>query len=106
MSKVCAQCKHFIGGGDFGNSCSEMYGITTEASNADDCEDFEQQTVCKNASRAVGGFRCSICGGYKNFVEVEGEVVIEEYVKLSKEANQKIRHMTECPCCGRRIHER
>ena len=62
MGKKCGQCSHYIGFGDWGLSCEEMYGLTYEERDAGDCEWFEQTDVCRNASRIVGGFFCSICG--------------------------------------------
>lgn len=103
MGKVCAQCKNFLGGGDWGLSCSKKYGLTSESTDATNCPNFEQETVCKNNSRVVGGFRCSICGAYKSFVEVEGQVSIEEYVRLSRNAGAKVEGITECPMCGREL---
>lgn len=105
MTKVCAQCKNFLGGGDWGISCKKMYGLTSESSRADDCENFEQETVCRNASSIVGWFRCSICGEYKNFVEVNKDriIPIEEYVRISNEARQRVKKLTKCPSCGMEI---
>lgn len=59
MSK-CGQCEHYIGGGDWGLDCTEMYGLTSE--NADACPKFAQTERAYNASGIVGGFFCSICG--------------------------------------------
>ncbi len=56
----CGQCEHYIGFGDWGLDCSEMYGLTNE--NNDTCPKFEQTTRERNSSRIVGGFFCSICG--------------------------------------------
>lgn len=99
--KICAQCKNYLGGGDWGLSCSMMYGLTSECSSAADCENFDQMEICRNASSILGGFRCSLCGGYRYFVDTKGEKVsIEESVRLSVEAADRVNELTHCPCCG------
>lgn len=103
MGKVCAQCENFLGGGDWGLSCSKKYGLTYEYTDATACPNFEQETICKNNSRVVGGFRCSICGAYKSFVNPDGRVSIEEYVRLSRKAEAKVKKLTECPMCGEKL---
>jgi len=60
MTKKCGQCTHFIGFGDWSLCCDLMHDLTYE--NNDACPKFEQATVCRNRSRIVGGFFCSICG--------------------------------------------
>lgn len=63
MSKVCAQCNHYIGGGDWDLCCGKgMQRLCYEDTAADDCVKFEQSAECKNTSSYVGMFRCSICG--------------------------------------------
>lgn len=103
MGKVCAQCENFLGGGDWGLSCSKKYGLTYEDTDATNCENFTQETVCKNNSRVIGGFRCSICGAFKSFVKVNGQVPIGEYVRLSREAESLVKGLTECPMCGEKL---
>lgn len=58
-NKICAQCVHYLGGGDFGTCCVLEYGLCYEDTPA--CENFEQTNVCTNASSYLGCFRCSIC---------------------------------------------
>lgn len=103
MAKVCAQCENFLGGGDWGLSCSKKYGLTCEDTDATNCENFTQETACKNNSSVVGGFRCSICGAFKSFVKVDGQVSIEEYVRLSRKAESLVKGFTECPMCGEKL---
>lgn len=79
MGKVCAQCENFLGGGDWGLSCSKKHGLTYEYTGATNCENFTQETVCKN----------------------NGQVPIGEYVRLSREAEAAAKRLTECPMCGR-----
>lgn len=95
MGKVCAQCENFIGFGDWGLSCSKMYGITSESSSADDCHNFVQETEFKNASRIVSGFRCSICGEFEFMVN---QAPNEPFNHWLKRAQSLV--VDECPFCG------
>lgn len=40
---VCFNCKHWIGGGDFGLSCSKYYHIATANGLRRACEDFDRR---------------------------------------------------------------
>lgn len=62
MGRICAQCSHYVGGGDFGLCCTIEAGLWYEDSPAEKCKTFKQNTECKNVSSYVGMFRCSICG--------------------------------------------
>ena len=82
MSKVCAQCSHYIGVGDGDLCCNQgERRLCYEDSPADDCPRFHQTTVCKNRTSYVAMFRCSICNHFDREANV-GET---------------------CPGCGRRI---
>ena len=39
--KICGQCKHFVGGGDYGLCCDKCSDLKYESSNANDCPNFE-----------------------------------------------------------------
>ena len=99
MTRVCAQCKNFIGLGDFNLCCSKKYGLTYENSEADDCDYFEQEMMCKNVSKVVGGFRCSICGGYSDKIEKDQKYTLEQLVDASIDSANEISKMVECPYC-------
>jgi len=60
--KVCAQCKYYKGGGDWGLCCPKTYALAYEDTDA--CKRFEQAVECRNVSSRVGMFRCSICNAY------------------------------------------
>lgn len=63
MSRVCAQCRHYLGCGDWDLCCKKgVQRLCYEDTPADDCEKFEQNHECVNASSYVGMFRCSKCG--------------------------------------------
>ena len=40
-ANICYNCKHWIGGGDFGLSCAKHYYITNANGFIEACEDFE-----------------------------------------------------------------
>ena len=40
--KICYNCKHYLGGGDWGLSCAKHYHVLTEALH-EGCEDFEKK---------------------------------------------------------------
>jgi hypothetical protein len=42
----CEECKHFLGGGDFGTCCSKHYNLCYK--NTPACEYFEFKEVCLN----------------------------------------------------------
>ena len=83
MSKVCAQCSHYIGAGDWDLCCNQKDGprLCYEDTSADECPMFHQTTICKNRTSYVGMFRCSICNHFCREASV-GDT---------------------CPGCGRRI---
>ena len=39
---ICYNCKHYLGGGDWGLSCAKHYHVLTEALH-EICEDFEKK---------------------------------------------------------------
>lgn len=78
--KVCAQCSHYIGFGDWRLCCDLKSGLTYEYTEA--CEMFEQNGRCLNRSSVVGGFRCSRCGAFAE----EGPTPFER-----------------CPSCGEAV---
>ena len=82
--KVCGQCSHYIGAGDWDICCNSVGGkrLCYEDTDAGDCPHFEQTRFCRNVTSYVGMFRCSICDLF----------VREEAVG------------DECPRCGRSIH--
>ena len=62
---ICAQCKQYLGCGDWDLCCRKQEKrLCYEDTPADDCRSFEQMTECINNSSHVGMFRCSICGAY------------------------------------------
>lgn len=82
MSKICAQCKHYLGCGDWDLCCAKGYQrLCYEDAPASDCPGFEQNPKCTNMSSFVGLFRCSKCGLAVREREVEdtcpgcGEVI-------------------------------
>ncbi len=61
MLMICAQCKDYLGAGDWDLCCRKQHRrLTYEYSEA--CELIEPNTVVFNASMRVGCFRCSVCG--------------------------------------------
>lgn len=80
--KVCGQCSHYIGCGDWDLCCNQgQKRLCYEDTPADDCQKFHQTTVCKNRTSYVGMFRCSICNHFEREDNV-GDI---------------------CPGCGRTI---
>lgn len=79
---ICAQCKHYLGCGDWDLCCKkQVHRLCYEDTPADDCPSFEQMAECINNSSYVGMFRCSICGAY----------------------GREERIFDECPQCGNAI---
>ena len=63
--KVCGQCSHYIGCGDWDLCCSQgRRRLCYEDTPADGCRKFDQTTVCDNRASCVGMFRCSICNHF------------------------------------------
>ena len=71
MSRVCGQCSHYMGCGDWDLCCGKQQrSLCYEDTKADDCPAFDQTAACRNVTSRVGMFRCSICNAYTNEANV------------------------------------
>ena len=68
MSKICAQCLHYLGFNDVVNCCKMRDDIVGEGTEA--CSLFIQTDRCVNVSMHSDNFRCSICGGLSKLRDV------------------------------------
>lgn len=68
--KICAQCKSYVGCGDWDMCCGKQVRRLTYC-DSKACDEFEQNDTCTNRSDYVGGFLCSYCG-YFTTADVNG----------------------------------
>lgn len=61
MEKLCAQCEHYIGAGDW-DLCCKLQKRRLCHENDAACPEFKKMMRCINRTSYVGAFRCSICG--------------------------------------------